>query len=77
MEQKQKAILAGVDLNNQPDFANSMEELFHLAEACNIEVAGQITQNMNRRNTAHYIGKGKLEEVSALLEDRWRDGDFQ
>ncbi len=69
MEQKQKAVLAGVDLNNQPDFANSMEELFHLAEACNIEVAGQITQNMNRRNTAHYIGKGKLEEVSALLEE--------
>ncbi|MGC1269348.1 MAG: GTPase HflX, partial [Croceibacterium sp.] len=70
METKQKAILVGVHLNNQPDFAYSMEELFNLADACEIEVVGEQSQNLNGVNPAHYIGKGKIEEVAALLEEQ-------
>ena len=33
----QKAILVGVNLNDDPDFMHSMEELESLAEACDIE----------------------------------------
>ncbi|MCM3341576.1 GTPase HflX [Paenibacillus sp. MER TA 81-3] len=64
----QKAILAGVNLNHQPDFEYSMEELANLAAACDVEVAGVVTQNLSRVNTSHYIGTGKLQDVRALME---------
>lgn len=35
----QKAILVGVNLNENLDFDHSMEELENLAEACEIEAA--------------------------------------
>lgn len=65
---QQKAILVGVNLNHQDDFEYSMEELANLADACDIEVAGTLTQNLPKVNASHYIGTGKIEEVSALLE---------
>lgn len=65
---QQKAILVGVNLNQQEDFEYSMEELANLAEACDIEVVAVVTQNLPKINTSHYIGTGKLQEVTALLE---------
>lgn len=65
---QQKAILVGVNLNQQEDFEYSMEELANLAEACDIEVVAVVTQNLPKINTPHYIGTGKLQEVTALLE---------
>ena len=69
MEQlKQRAILVGVNLGNQQyDYEYSMEELANLTEACHIEVAGQLTQNLQRVNPSHYIGTGKIDEVKILL----------
>ncbi|MCY9516807.1 GTPase HflX [Paenibacillus apiarius] len=66
--QPQKAIIAGVNLNHQPDFEYSMEELANLAAACDVEVAGIVTQNLSRVNTSHYMGTGKLQDVRALME---------
>ncbi|MCG7408402.1 GTPase HflX [Paenibacillus sp. ACRRX] len=68
MEQQQKAVIVGVNLNHQQDFEYSMEELANLAEACNVEVVGTVTQNLSRVNTSHYIGTGKLQDVTAMLE---------
>ena len=42
----QKAILVGVNLNENLDFDHSMEELENLAEACEIEAAAQVVQNL-------------------------------
>ncbi|WP_110926568.1 GTPase HflX [Bacillus massiliglaciei] len=67
-ELEQKAVLAGVNINNQFDFDYSMEELANLTAACEVEVAGVITQNLKRVNPSHYIGTGKIEEVKALLD---------
>ena len=67
---KQKAILVGVNLNNQKDFTNSMEELFNLAEACDVEAVGEVTQKLNQVNKSHYIGKGKIGEVLVLLHEK-------
>ncbi|WP_141505404.1 GTPase HflX [Paenibacillus luteus] len=69
MEQpKQKAIIVGVQLQNQTDFAYSMEELRNLAAACYIEVADELSQKAARINPSHYIGTGKIQELLALLE---------
>ena len=67
---KQKSILVGVNLNNQKDFTNSMEELFNLAEACDVEVVGEVTQKLSQVNKSHYIGKGKIGEVLVLLHEK-------
>ncbi|TVX88401.1 GTPase HflX [Paenibacillus agilis] len=74
IEQQQKAVIVGVNLNHQADFEYSMEELANLAAACNVEIVGSIIQNLSRVNTSHYIGTGKLEEVRALMEQQ--DGNL-
>ncbi|TBX76926.1 GTPase HflX [Bacillus mycoides] len=65
----QRAILVGLNLGNEADFAYSMEELANLTEACDVEVIGQVTQNLQRVNPSHYIGKGKIEEVAAYVKE--------
>lgn len=71
-QQVQRAILVGVNLNNQSDydFEYSMEELANLTEACDVNVVGVITQNLPKVNSSHYIGTGKIQEVAALLEEK-------
>lgn len=63
MEERQRAILVGINLNDDADFEVSMEELASLAEACDMEVVGKVEQNLTTINQAFYIGTGKVDEV--------------
>lgn len=65
---EQRAIAVGVNLNDQPDFAYSMEELRNLANACEVEIVGEMTQNASKVNMSHYMGTGKLEQLKEQLE---------
>lgn len=62
-EHRERALLVGVDTGEEQDFDRCMEELGSLAEACNMEVVGLITQKMDSVNKAYYIGTGKVAEV--------------
>ena len=62
-EMKEKALLVGVDTGEEADFERSMEELKSLAEACNMQVVGLVTQRMAAVNKALYVGSGKVEEI--------------
>lgn len=64
----QRAILVGVDLNNDKNFDYSVEELKNLAEACSVQVVGVLTQKLEHVNPACYIGTGKVDEVALLVE---------
>lgn len=68
IEEKERALLLGVNLNDGEDFERSMQELASLAEACNMEVADVTTQNLPQLHNALYMGKGKLAEVRQYLE---------
>lgn len=68
MEKRQRVILVGVNLNHEPGFILSMEELKNLALGFNLEVVGQITQNLNKINSRTYIGSGKVSEIKRLAE---------
>lgn len=68
MEEQQRALLVGVNLNHDPEFAASMEELASLAKACDMEPVGIIEQNLDAVNQAFYIGTGKVEEVKEAAE---------
>lgn len=68
-ELHEKAVIVGVQLQKDLHFAYGMEELHNLAEACNVEVVGEITQNLDRINPSHYVGSGKVEEIKAFYEE--------
>lgn len=69
MEQpNNKAVIVGVNVQDRPDFAYSMEELRNLADACNIDVVGELTQKVAKINSSQYLGTGKVVELSALVE---------
>ena len=68
-ELKERGILVGVNLRGDERFDYSMEELANLASALNVEVAGQVTQNLERVNPSHYVGTGKIEEIKAFIEE--------
>ncbi|MCD7883055.1 MAG: GTPase HflX [Lachnospiraceae bacterium] len=63
-----KVILVGVDSGNDPNFDYHMEELAGLAEACEMEVAAQVTQKLAVTNAAYYVGAGKVEEIRLAAE---------
>lgn len=66
---KERALLLGVDLHDGEDFAHSMQELSDLAKACQMEPAGQVTQNLKSPHPAFYMGKGKLSELREYLKE--------
>ncbi|MBS4196723.1 GTPase HflX [Lederbergia citri] len=68
---ERKAIGVGVNRNSTPEsFAHSMEELCNLAEACDVLVLGEITQNLHHFDKTYYIGSGKVEELLALIAEK-------
>ncbi len=68
-EIQEKAVIVGVQLQKDLHFSYGMEELRNLAEACNVEVVGEVTQNLDRINPSHYVGSGKVEEIKAFYEE--------
>lgn len=63
-KEEYRAILVGVQMNN--DISYSMEELKGLAEAASVEVLGNMIQNLEKPNSATFIGKGKVQELAEL-----------
>jgi GTP-binding protein HflX len=68
-ELMERAIVVGVNLNKDEHFEYGLEELHNLAEALNVEVVGEVTQNLDRVNPAHYVGKGKIDEIKAFFDE--------
>lgn len=68
MKARERALLIGVNINNQINFEGSMEELKNLTAACDLEAAGMLTQKLKSVSTAYYIGSGKVKEVKAMID---------
>ncbi|MEG0872387.1 MAG: GTPase HflX [Clostridia bacterium] len=68
MQENEKALLIGVNVNGEKNFKQSMEELVNLTKACNIDVGEIIEQNLNSVNRSLYIGTGKVEEVKKEID---------
>lgn len=71
MDEEYHAILVGVQMDE--DISYSMEELWSLAEAARVDVAGEIIQHRERPNIATYIGKGKVEELQEMCTNMEAD----
>lgn len=59
--EKERVVLVGVRTGSE-DMSYSMSELSGLAAAAGAEVIGEAVQNLDRINTATFIGRGKVEE---------------
>ncbi|MBY0587244.1 GTPase HflX [bacterium] len=68
---REEAVLAGVSTPESPidDYPEPMSELRGLAQAAGARVVGGVTQKRMKPDVATYIGKGKIEELSRLIDD--------
>ena len=53
--------------DNEFNFDSTMEELKALSLTCQLDVKGQVTQNREQVDHKYYVGKGKIDELKALL----------
>lgn len=66
-ELEERVILVGVQVNDDEDTQESLEELEELAHTAGAVTVGKIIQNRESVHPGTYIGKGKIEEVRALV----------
>ena len=53
---------------------DSLDELAELCDTAGAEVVGRLIQNLDSVSSATYLGKGKVEELRELAEERGADG---
>ncbi len=69
----ERAVLVGHAYREGAGLPRSMEELARLADTAGAKVKGTLTQSRGRFHAATFIGKGKLEELKALVADTEAD----
>ncbi|GBF34077.1 GTP-binding protein HflX [Desulfocucumis palustris] len=71
LPESEKAYLVGVELTgeNALDIEESLKELAMLAETAGARVAGISLQKRSRPDAATFIGRGKVEEIKAAIQD--------
>ena len=63
----ERVILVAVNEDDEIEAKDSIKELEDLCETAGAEVVGTVMQNLERRNPATYVGKGKVEEIADLI----------
>lgn len=66
--ERERVILAGADPGDDREFEYSIKELRGLADACEMETVGVLTQKMDKPDKALCIGRGKAEELREFAE---------
>jgi GTP-binding protein HflX len=68
----ERALLVGAPLkrsNAKHHLDEHLEELERLADTAGAQVVGTVTQQLDRPNPATYLGKGKVEELKARIDE--------
>lgn len=68
---RERAILVGLQLQNMTDhlFHSSLQELENLTDTAGADVVARMTQKRMRPDNVTYVGKGKVEELRAAIEE--------
>ena len=70
---QERAILVGAPIkrsNARHHTAEHLDELERLADTAGAVVVGTLTQQLDRPDPATYIGKGKVEELKAMIAEK-------
>jgi GTP-binding protein HflX len=66
---QERVILVAVDMENPEfDVESCLDELEELASTAGAQTVGRMVQRREGVHRAHYLGKGKLEELKAYIE---------
>jgi len=67
----ERAVLVGLATRDQPRelLAEYLDELEFLARTANAQTVRSFTQSLNRPDVRTFVGKGKLEEIAAYIEE--------
>ncbi len=69
---QERALLVGVMVhgrNDQQEACDTLEELAQLTESAGAEVLGRMLCKQSKVHAAHFIGKGKVEELAQQAKD--------
>jgi GTP-binding protein HflX len=69
---RERVFLVGVELHKQKSFLSledSLTELALLSDTSGLDVAGELTQKLDRPHVKTYIGPGKVDELKLLVEE--------
>ena len=72
--ERERVLLVGGSEQDEEETKRCLEELCELAKTAGAEVAGGLMQKRERIHPGTYIGKGKVEELRALLAETGADG---
>ena len=67
-QKEERVLLVAVQLGDEWETQESLDELAELVRTAGGVVAGRVTQARERIHPGTYLGKGKIEEVAALIE---------
>ena len=73
-EEKERLLLVGVSEQDGDDAMDSIEELEDLVKTSGAIPVGSLIQNRERMHPGTYVGKGKIEEIRALAEEKEATG---
>jgi len=68
-KEKDKCIVVAVCINKNDDRERKLDEITKLAESTDLEVVNSFAQNIRDFNKATVLGKGKIEEIRAYIEE--------
>lgn len=71
---EEKVILVGVSTSEDDHAEESLDELSELAKTAGAVTVGRLLQNRESIHPGTYLGKGKIEELSELIEETGADG---
>ena len=69
MDNKERVLLVGANVNDNEDFLLSMIELASLANALDLDVIDSVSQNVKDITSSHYIGTGKVNEIKGIVKE--------
>lgn len=72
LQPRERAFMVGVQIRGYDSLLSledSLAELNLLSETAGLEVVGETTQKLSHPNPKTLIGEGKIEEISALVEE--------
>ncbi|MDR3563514.1 MAG: GTPase HflX [Negativicutes bacterium] len=70
LAETERALLAGIQRSSGWDIADSLHELAQLAETAGAEVIGALSQKRDRPDSTFFIGKGKVQEIAQLRQEK-------
>ena len=72
LQPRERAFMVGVQIRGSESLLSlpdSLAELKLLSETAGLEVVGETTQKLSHPNPKTLVGEGKIEEISALVEE--------